>query len=394
MKIAIGQFGGPTTVLNASLYGALNAILSHLRTVGSVESYGVVGGASGLLEGRIAPLSSAFPWLPNTPGAALGSGRFKAFSRDADTAVKQLWKAGIDGLLVIGGNGSMALAKAVEDTAKSMGVPLSVIGVPKTIDNDLVGIDHSPGYPSAARFVIKAVRDLTIDLEAMVGFEQVRVVEVMGRKGGWLAAAAALVPHLTQNATGRHSTPLICIPEQPVFVDELLERIRHRVIDTGSALVVISEGVHDDSGHMVLQSGEIEGGAASSILGGIGATLAARIRKEFGYGVRYENLGLLQRCWIESQLSLDREEAIALGEAGANALLSGQSGYMVGFERKNDCGMSYSAQLINIPFSKVAGKDRTMSEKEQQMDEDFLHWLTPLVDLSSLVEHPRLAFSM
>lgn len=391
MKIAIGQFGGPTTVFNASLYGALSVSTSP-KNGATMQSFGLVGGVAGLLEGQLAPISSAHPWLLDTPGAALGSGRFKGFAEVAEIAVKQLQKQGIDGFLAMGGNGTMALAKAVEDAAKAMGAPLQVMGVPKTIDNDLVQIDHSPGYPSAARFVIKAVRDLTIDLEAMKGFEQVRVVEVMGRRGGWLAAAAALVPHLAQNPSQRLA-PFICLPEQPLCVPELLEQIRQRVADTGSALVVISEGVQDDTGHAVLQSAGT-GSSADTILGGIGAQVAERIRQELGYRVRYENLGLLQRCWAESQSTLDREEAVALGRAGAAALLSGQSGKMVGYVRQGADTQSYATELIHVPLEAVAGKDRILSEAEQQLTDEFLHWLIPLVDLPSLEDHPRLPLTV
>ena len=190
VHVAIGQFGGPTTVINASLLGALETLD---RSGAAVR--GIVGGTHGLIEGRTIELTgraASLQWLARTPGAALRSGRRADVSDDdVQQAVRSLHALGAGALLVIGGNGTMALGHRLATAARAAHVDLSVIGIPKTVDNDVAGVDHTPGYPSAASFVLMALRDLRLDLQAMIGFEQVRVVEVMGRGTGRLAAVAA-----------------------------------------------------------------------------------------------------------------------------------------------------------------------------------------------------------
>lgn len=426
MKVAVGQFGAPTAVLNASLYG----VLRTLDDAG-VESYGAWGGPNGLIEDHFIPLSGLSEkadWLLHTPGAALLSGRQAQFEAVIEKSVNYLRQRGFDALITIGGNGTMGLALDIERQARRVKYPLQVVGIPKTIDNDLVGIDHSPGFPSAAQFVIKAVRDLTVDLEAMVGFEQVRVVEVMGRHSGWLAAAAVMVSRLRTNNFPDGSVdirkPIICLPEQPLDMTGLLQKVQRRVCETGTAVVVVSEGVQDTFGREIVQAGVHGKSSASYVLGGVGAMMAKTIRENLGYGTRYENLGMLQRCWADSQTRLDREEARFLGQLGARAILDGKSGIMVGLIRNEieqssrmsqtlsaDLGepppwrggdeliiqgnlavnsSHYAVKLIEVPLSQVAGHDRRMSIKEQELGTDFLDWLAPLVDIDALFQHPRL----
>lgn len=393
MRVAIGQFGGPTAVLNASLYGALTQLDLDGATV-----FGVVGGGQGLVSGDFISLtgrSQDCGWLATTPGAALRAGRFAAFADRVDVVVRHLRQRGIDGLLVIGGNGTMALADLIRREAISAGYGLQVMGVPKTIDNDLPGVDHTPGYPSAAHFLLGALRDLAHDLDAMAGFEQVRVVEVMGRHTGWLAAVAALLPHLASDVghgrTSVMSAPLVYIPERPLDPMELLEQVRGRVDLEGYAMVVVSEGIRSPSGQRVTQMGVDSNQAANVILGGVGAQVAHLIRQELGLGVRYENPGILQRCWTDSMVPLDRKEAIHLGQEGATALLRGETGQMVGHIRNSPAEAVYATQVVRIPFEQVAGRDRCMTPSEQLMDARFVNWLRPLVGFESLRGHPGLS---
>ncbi|QQE80481.1 diphosphate--fructose-6-phosphate 1-phosphotransferase [Alicyclobacillus sp. SO9] len=390
MKVAIGQFGAPTTVLNASLYGVLETLRNR-----SAEILGIIGGVEGLLSGSFVDLSdsSSLSWLQSTPGAALRAGRYAGQNEVGRRAVSILAERKINGLIMMGGNGTMGLADEIQKAAEMQSYDLSIIGVPKTIDNDIVGIDFSPGFPSAAHFVIRAVRDLQIDLEAMVGFEQVRVVEVMGRRCGWLAAATALLPHLEvskkepMTESSSTQTPIICLPEQEFDLNSLLKNIEQRVKDDGQVLVVVSEGVRDVSGQMVLQAGE-GNNSAKYMLGGIGALIAEKVRESFGYGVRYENLGLLQRCWNDSSLESDRRHAVQLGELGARALLEGRTGLMAGLLRADDGSNGFVETLL--PLKDVAGKDRLMTNEELSLEEQFVEWLLPLVEIDKIEQHPRL----
>lgn len=377
MRVVLGQFGAPTAVLNASLYGVADGFRDQ-----NVELYGAVGGAFGLLQSQFAPFTEdleSLSWLKSTPGAALRAGRHADFSSVVDQAVENLRRFGADGLVVMGGNGTMGLGHSIHEAAKTKGYSLQVVGVPKTIDNDILGIDHAPGFPSAANFVIKAVRDLTLDLEAMVGFEQVRVVEVMGRKAGWLAAAAVLAP------VPKDKAPIVLLPERPLQWQRVLTEIKQRVNEVGSALVVVSEGVRDESGQLVTQAGEMREKSSYSMLGGIGGQIATSLRNDLGYGVRYENLGLLQRCWAESAVPTDIENALRLGREGARVMLKGASGIMVGLAPGGS-----SNGLIELALQQVAAGERTMNELELKLDDALKNWLKSLVHYADIRPHPRL----
>jgi ATP-dependent phosphofructokinase / diphosphate-dependent phosphofructokinase len=396
VKVAIGQFGAPTTVLNASLFGVLEGFDGHAQT------YGVFGGVSGLISGDLHPLNdiSRLHWLLDTPGAALAAGRYGNYEEAVDAAVQTLKKAQVDALVLLGGNGTMSFGAAIEAKAKSRGYPLSVIGVPKTIDNDIPGIAHSPGFPSAARFVLQAVRDLQVDLEAMTGFEQVRIVEVMGRRCGWLTAAASLLPYLGWD--GRQSLPkvspavlrpIICIPEKPLDTAVLMHQIESRVKAHGNALVVVSEGVLDVHGEPVMQSGQATS-SASGVLGGIGAVLSAKVRDELGFGSRYENLGLLQRCWRDCSLQSDKHHARRLGQLGAKALLAGRGGVMMGLTDGQKDVADDQMMPVEVPLKELAGQERRMTGDALYMGEDFVRWLGPLVEIHTMTEYPRLATAL
>lgn len=394
MRVAIGQFGAPTTVLNSSLYGVMRALETE-----STELYGVVGGVQGLVKGHLLPLQDArsLRWMRETPGAALRAGRYTSSEDVIEKAVDTLSELNIDAFVLMGGNGTMSLGLAIHEAAEARGSKLSVVGIPKTIDNDIVGIDHSPGFPSAARFVVTAVRDLQLDLEAMVGFEQVRIVEVMGRRCGWLAAVSSVIPHL-QFAKRAHVTnaqameqvqaPIICLPETPLVTSSLMQSIEYRVQTSGNAMVVVSEGVRDKLGNRVLQAGKETDDSSRTMFGGIGESLADSVRQQFGYGVRYENLGLLQRCWNDCSLASDRANAEQLGVLAGKSILQGCSGVMVGFDRPNP--NKFELVETYLPLEEVAGRDRLMEKDDLSFGENFLNWLRPLVELDTIEQHPRL----
>ncbi|WP_067933220.1 6-phosphofructokinase [Alicyclobacillus kakegawensis] len=404
MRVAVGQFGAPTAVLNASLFGVLDSL-----SKAGAEVYGILGGAWGLSQGNVHPLSFARPpeWLLHTPGAALGAGRQLSFAAHAGEAVQNLRERHVDALIVMGGNGTMALGQIVERESQARGYDLQVIGIPKTIDNDIAGVDHTPGYPSAAQFVLKALCDLAIDLEAMVGFEQVRVVEVMGRRTGWLAAAAALYDDLFREVRGssadhaggwdvnrlsrRRVRPIVCLPERPFHLDQVLGDVQRRVREDGCTMVVVSEGVQPADGQVMFQTDHGQDKARPFMWGGVGAWLAEAIRDQTKFGVRYENLGLLQRCWSRFSVPLDVAEAVRVGREGAHKVLAGESGQMVGLVRSRQS--EYHVDTVGIQLSEVAGKERVMTEDEAKLGPTFRDWLRPLLDWSMLCPHPRLTMS-
>jgi len=383
MKVAVGQFGAPTAVLNASLFGVLDTLQQA-----NAQVYGIYGGARGLLNGHFLELvnGGAQDWLQRVPGAALAAGRQAGFAEASKEAVSKLKTEHFDALIVLGGNGTMALAQSIEQQAERARWKLPVIGVPKTIDNDIMGVDHTPGYPSAAQFVLQALRDLAIDLEAMVGFEQVRVVEVMGRRSGWLAAVADCYGEVCGlNDTRIH--PIVCLPEQVFHLDVFLAEVEARVQADGCTMVVVSEGVEIQQGERILQMGTESSQSGTFMLGGVGAWLANAIRVHTGYGTRYENLGLLQRCWADSSVPLDVAEAVELGQAGAVRALRGEGGSMVGLVRRP--GATYQTEVVDLPFEQVASKERVLTGQELRLGASFCNWLRPLLDWTRLQPHQR-----
>ncbi len=366
MRVLVGQFGGPTAVLNASLYG----VLSGLARPG-VVALGVRGGGQGLMAGDLTPLSGEPPvWLRTTPGAALGSGRHRPDAGDDERLARVA--ARVDGAVLIGGNGTMALARRLAESANGR---LPVVGVPKTIDNDLFGTDHAPGYPSAARFVTTTVRDLATDLRAMAGFEDVRLIEVMGRNAGWLTAAAVLARRHA------HDLPqIVLLPELPLDPDALCEAVAEHHRRDGSVLVVVGEGVRDAAGTPLgLQPTDAAG--QTQVLGGAAAALAHSLRTRLGLRVRAESLGFLPRCLSAAATAADRAEAEALGRAAAEAVLAGRGGFMVGWPDRSagDAATVGATVPSETPLADIAGRDRPIPPELMDLGGTFRAWLLPLV---------------
>lgn len=364
MRILVGQFGGPTTVLNASLYG----VLSELHALGA-EAVGVRGGGRGLLAGDFASLSGPPPeWLLRCPGAALGAGRQALDPSAMGIVAGRLSAAGISGAVLLGGNGTMALAGAL---ARATGVP--VAGVPKTIDNDLWGTDHAPGYPSAASFVVQAVRDLATDLRAMAGFEDVRLVEVMGRRAGWLAGAAALARDHPEDLPQR-----ILLPEIPLDPDALAEEIATWHRRDGSVLVVVAEGLTGPDGHL-LGVQPLDGAGRATVLSGAARTLAEALRTRLPLTIRAESLGFLPRCLGGAATARDRQEAQALGRHAARAVLSGHAGVMAALDARRD--PHGRCPLTEVPLADVGGRERPLPPEMRDLGASFTQWLSPLIEI-------------
>src|ERR687893_2155828 len=236
VKVAVGQAGGPTVVTNASLSGFFEE--AHSRC----EVYGVLNGLQGLAEDSLVLLpaftAEQYRRMAEMPGAWLGSGRWPARKEDFEGYAITLKNRGIRGLALIGGNGSMWACLQLERATRRIGTELSVIGIPKTVDNDLAETDHAPGFGSAARFVATAVRDVGKDLESMRNFEAVRVLETMGRNVGWLAVSGAYLKKRAEDPPH-----LIYVPEREFVQDEFLKKGKGTHEAYGYAVAVVSEGL-------------------------------------------------------------------------------------------------------------------------------------------------------
>ncbi len=363
-KIAIGQAGGPTAVLNESLAGFLDEIDQDVT--------GVLQGFQGLVEGQLIEINSSVrshaKASRSASGAWLGAGRYTMSDARMAQAVENLKVAQIDTLVFIGGNGTMWTLRALSKMAAYMNVDLQVIGIPKTVDNDLAETDHAPGFGSAARYVAHATRDMSKDLEAMRNFEQVRIIETMGRNVGWLAAASGLLK--VYENEGPH---FICLPEQKHDAVGLVEGIRRAIKEYGFASVVVSEGVKLDGSHAVAKT--VNG---REVLGGVSEQLADLVEADLGVVARANILGMNQRASQLACSDQDRMEAYQAGMKAAELVRGDTSDVMVMFRRA--AGAKYVYALDTVGLDRVvAGGERALPEWFQKAPEAYYNWLRPLV---------------
>lgn len=367
-KVVIGQAGGPTAVFNASLASLVNALSNR-----EYELFFVRDGYEGLVEGEWLhgneELLAQIDLHRTVPGSCLGSGRFPLKESHLKKAVQRMYEEGIEALIFIGGNGTMEALSKIGQLAKAKGYPLQIIGLPKTVDNDLGGTDHAPGFGSAVRYVARTTQAMSRDLASMKNFEQVRILETMGRNAGWLAASAGLV------CTNEADQPCyVGLPELPGSKEELLTSIQEALTLKGYALVVVSEGFRLEGSRQV--ENELVNGRP--VLGGISEHLAQIVKQTFAVHVRAELLGMNQRCDLTSVSDLDYQEAIQLGVEGANLLNLGKSEVMAAIKRHRT--NPYEATVISVPLEEVAAcGERLMPDEFLRDPLSYYNWLKPLV---------------
>ncbi|MCB9139395.1 MAG: diphosphate--fructose-6-phosphate 1-phosphotransferase [Caldilineaceae bacterium] len=348
MNILIAQCGGPTPVLNAALAAAVAA---GQATPEIDRVWGARLGLEGVVCGDWADLTGLTPAqlarLSHQPGAALGSGRYRPQLHELSAAAALLDERVVGGVILCGGNGAMTAAHELALAARSAAHPLHVIGLPKTIDNDLAGIDAAPGYGSAANFISAGVADAWLDLYAMRHFDDVAVVEVMGRHAGWLAAASALARQ--EPDEGPH---IILVPERSVDEDALLAEIARLHGKHEVCLIAAAEGVQDRHGRYLAekQAAPLDRDASDQALLGLGAGvagyLAARINRALGLRCRRIRPDVMQRSARRLVTAADHALSRRLGEAAVQALTAGRSDVMVTPEP--------------IPLASIAGQTRTL----------------------------------
>lgn len=372
-KVAIGQAGGPTPVVNASLIGFLEEARDHFRV------FGIVNAMQGLVEDWLIEVDdNKFGKIREyfrIPGSVLGSGRWRMAPGDFAVAVDHLRRRDIHYLVLIGGNGTMYACRQMELAAQAAGYDLTVIGIPKTVDNDLFETDHSPGYGSAVRYVAASVRDIGEDLKSMQNFETVRIIETMGRNVGWLAASSLLLKESEE-----HPPHFVYVPERPLELDRFLGDVERAVSRFGYAMVVISEGVRDASGR-VLSRITLNKHSNNTVLGGASKFLAAQVASQLNLPVRAELLGMNQRCFAPMASETDRMEADMLGREAVRLLRRGESGVMltlVGDGTSGEDGRMFRAG--SCPLELVAGKERplpdgVLNEDGTAASDAFKAWL-------------------
>lgn len=370
MRVVIGQTGAPTAVVNRSVAGFLNGVRHHRVLLAR-------GGPSALVRGDFEPAPpGGLPADEVTRGGSwLGGGRRATTAADLDTIISNLLAQDVDGICLVGGNGTMALLDALNRRAAERGHLLRTVGIPKTIDNDLAGVDHAPGFPSAARFLATTMQDIARDHRAMAAIEPVRVVETMGRATGWLALAATL----PLAGDDEHVVHRVLIPELPFGLEDFLADVQRLVHRHGRALVVVSEGVAPELSELPIH----DRNHARLLVGGVARLLAGLVTERLAFPARGEVIGVVQRCASHLVSAADAVEAEHVGQLAALTLANpgAPAAAMVGLRRLP--GSRYEIDHPLVPLADVASRVRTVPERWRRQDpadlHDFHAWLHPLV---------------
>lgn len=404
--ILVGQSGGPTAAINASLAGVVRA--AHAQ---GLRVLGMRNGIQGFLEGNVVDLVEALELtasesrssnhastnpgeknlqlLRKTPSSWLGSCRFKlpeladnsesaAFSPIYQQIDAQLKKYQVDAVLYIGGNDSMDTTDKLSRYFAQIESHVRVVGVPKTIDNDLEGTDHTPGFGSAARFVASVTAELTRD-GGVYNSKNVTFIEAMGRDAGWLTAAGALAQDICGTAPD-----FVLLPEISLDEHALLYAIEQRLHEKNNVIVVVSEGVHHADGSFLFdaKSVAIDTFGHLAAQSGTAQYLSQLAKDQLGVKSRGIELNTLQRCASHAASKVDLDEAEVLGSAGIEAVLQGKTGVMVGVHRISD--KPYATEIRTTPVADVANKvklvPREMISKDGfNVTDAALTYLRPLV---------------
>jgi 6-phosphofructokinase len=357
-RILVAQGGGPTAVINQSLVGVA---LEARRFSDISRVYGAMRGVRGIIEEDLVDLSQEtnanLEAVAATPAAALGSTRDKPDLKYCQEILKVLKAHEIDTFCYIGGNDSSDTVRIVAEEAHKSGHALRAIHIPKTIDNDLVGFDHTPGFPSAARFVAQAFMGANLDNLALKG---VYCAVVMGRHAGFLTAASALARRFPGD--GPH---LIYLPERTFVVDKFLADVKATYEKHGRCVIAASEGIHDEKGEAIITklAGAVEKDAHGNVqLSGTGALadlLCEEVRNKLGIKrVRGDTFGYLQRSFVGCVSDVDQREAREVGEKAVQYAMWGDRNGSVAIRRVADYGVDYPL----IPLETVAGKTRVMED--------------------------------
>lgn len=346
-NMLIAHGGGPTPVINSSLLGAVREAKAH-REIETI--YGARFGAEGILAGDLMDLGQVgqqqLELLARTPASALGSCRRKLTDQDYPAVLECFKKFNIRYFFYNGGNDSMDTCHKIYQLACRSGYELRVMGIPKTIDNDLAVTDHCPGFGSAAKYAAVSALELAFDASALP--IHVVVMELMGRNAGWITAASALY------ADQMPCEHLVYLPETDFDKAAFLDAVQERWSKGRGLLVTVSEGIHYADGSPVADSGIVDG-FGHKIPGGAAQTLSDMILEETGLKSRAEKPGLLGRVSVALMSQVDQREAEQAGAMAVRSAVEGRTGYMVGFQATRS---PYCAKTVLIPLEQVANAEK------------------------------------
>ena len=385
-NMIVGQSGGPTAVINGSLYGVVSEGFKHPESIEHV--YGMINGIEGFLSNQIMDMH---PLLKNgdlelirtTPGSYLGSCRYKLPEDLNNPVYPELFQKfedyNIGYFFYIGGNDSMDTVSKLSRYAAKIQSPIRVIGVPKSIDNDFVETDHSPGFGSAAKFVATTVREIAIDASVYDNKKSVTIVEIMGRHAGWLTAASALARKFEGD-----NPVLIYLPEVAFNQEDFLEKVKKALETTPNLVVCVSEGINDGNGTFICEFASDVGvdTFGHKMLTGSGKYLENLIKEKLGVKVRSVELNVSQRCSSSCLSKTDLDEADHSGAFAVNAALNGETGKMISFVRTNTSPyeLSFSTADVNIICNQEKAVPLSWITKDgSDVTDEFIRYAAPLI---------------
>jgi 6-phosphofructokinase 1 len=358
MNIAVAQSGGPTCAINASLVGVFKESLKETK-IDAI--FGSINGIEGIIQNHLVDMKAMIrsnediELLKQTPSTVLGSCRYKLPDWKEDDSVyqkivKTLKQRQIGAFFYIGGNDSMDTVNKLSEYFKEQALDIKVIGIPKTIDNDLCITDHTPGFGSAAKYVAATLREITRD-STVYSIPSVTVVEIMGRHAGWLTASSVVL-----HALGETAPHLIYVPEVKFSLDKFLKDLRREMAKHKAVIVAVSEGIEVPEG---VQSGVVDN-FGHKYLSGIGKYLEDTIRQEIGCKVRSIELNVMQRCSSHICSMTDINESESIGAAGVRCALNGETGKVMVFRRVSET--PYMTSIETADASAIANNEKYLPD--------------------------------
>ena len=389
----VAQSGGPTVAINASLRGVIEGVSSsnQYHTV-----YGALNGITGILNNEFLNLTELMDEHPDymdrltkTPAMFLGSCRYKLPSYMDDDSpyvfiFKQFENYNVDAFFYIGGNDSMDTVLKLSEYGKKIGSSVRIIGIPKTIDNDLYETDHTPGFGSAAKYIATSLLEIAHDT-FIYAVNSVTIVEIMGRDAGWLTAAAALARN-EYNAAPH----LIYLPEVPFDPEDFLLDVKRLLFERNNVIVAVSEGIRDVNGNYISASEQATDNFGHSQLSGAGKTLEFLVKEKLGVKVRSVEINVLQRCAAHLASQTDLDESVALGKKAVALSEEGITASMVTIQRVSNA--PYTVEYGYSEIKNIANEAKSVplewiSPSRNDVEQPLIDYLTPLIQGESSVEY-------
>lgn len=380
----VAQSGGPTVAINASLAGVISGVKSSQEYD---ICYGAINGILGILNQNYLNLNEMIPdettlqKLITTPAMYLGSCRHKLPNYMDDDSpyvfiFNQFSKLNIKAFFYIGGNDSMDTVLKLSAYATKINSDIRIIGIPKTIDNDLCMTDHTPGFGSAAKYIASSLLEIAHDT-FIYAVKSVTIVEIMGRDAGWLTAASALARN--EYNTAPH---LIYLPELPFSKEQFLQDVKNELFHRDNLIIAVSEGIHDENGNYIAASMEATDNFGHQQLSGAGKALEFFVKENLGVKVRSVEVNVLQRCASHMASKTDLAESFAQGQKGVALALSGVTASMVCLKRTSN--HPYTVEYDYSPINQIANEAKSIpvewiNERGNDVTDELVEYLRPLI---------------